>query len=100
MHEHVFLELRRHFRSAGWLQNSQYVFVEEKMVMFLIHNVKKRLVKRRFNHSFETLPFYFHEVLQAVLNFSKEMFTQPSYSKFESNPNSFTTKEIFEVTFG
>lgn len=71
----------------GQLKNSRYISVEEKTAMFLLtlsHNRRNRVVKRRFNHSLQTIHFYFHEVLQAMLKMAKEMVVAPPY---DQNPN-------------
>ncbi|KAF7144838.1 hypothetical protein RHSIM_Rhsim04G0146200 [Rhododendron simsii] len=52
--------------------------------MFLIalsHNIWNRFVKRRFNHSTQTIHRYFYEVLHAMLNFSKEMIVDTRYDQ-------------------
>lgn len=48
MNKEAFLNLCDHFQSKGWLKNSRYITVEEKMAMYrttLSHNVKNRFVK-------------------------------------------------------
>ncbi|KAL6343144.1 hypothetical protein AAG906_020933 [Vitis piasezkii] len=53
------------------------------MAMFLMtisHNLRNRLIKNRFQHSSQTIHKYFHEVLVAMVNFSKEMITPPSFN--------------------
>ncbi|KAF7143993.1 hypothetical protein RHSIM_Rhsim05G0142800 [Rhododendron simsii] len=80
----AFISMCHHFRIRGWLQNSRYISVEEKVAMFLIalsHNIRNRFVKRRFNHSTQTIHRYFYEVLHAMLNFSKEMIVDTPYDQ-------------------
>lgn len=54
-----------YFKSKGQLQNSHYICVQETMTMFIVtlsHNTRNRVVKRRFNHSLQTIHFYFMRV--------------------------------------
>ena len=76
MNKQAFLRICEHFKNKTWLKDSRYIKVEEKMVMFLMtlnHNVRNRVTKRRFNHSTQTIHHYFHEVLEAMLLFGREM---------------------------
>ncbi|XP_034679765.1 uncharacterized protein LOC117909822 [Vitis riparia] len=83
MEKHGFISLCHMFREKGWLVDSKHLNVEEKMAMFLMtisHNLRNRLIKNRFQHSSQTIHKYFHEVLVAMVNFSKEMITPPSFN--------------------
>ncbi|XP_050238396.1 uncharacterized protein LOC126687883 [Mercurialis annua] len=76
MKKEAFLALCQHFKAKGWLKNSRYISVEEKMAIFMFtlsQNHRNRAIKRRFNHSTQTVHNYFHEVLLAMLHFAKEM---------------------------
>ena len=80
--KHGFISLCQMFREKWLLVDSKHLNVEEKMVMFLMtisHNLWNRLIKNRFQHSSQTIHKYFHEVLVAMVNFSKEMIT-PSFN--------------------
>ncbi|KAL6311515.1 hypothetical protein AAG906_003153 [Vitis piasezkii] len=53
------------------------------MAMFLMttsYNLRNRMIKNRFQHSSQTIHKYFHEVLVAMVNFSREMITPPSFN--------------------
>lgn len=99
----AFISMCHHFRIRGWLQNSRYISVEEKVAMFLMalsQNIRNRLVKRRFNHSTQTIHRYFYEVLHAMMNFSKEMivatpYNQPPHQIRENR----RIRQIFQVLF-
>ncbi|KAK2655253.1 hypothetical protein Ddye_008305, partial [Dipteronia dyeriana] len=81
----------------NWLANSKHVNVEEKIVMFLItvsHNLRNRLIKNIFQNSGQTVHKFFHEVLVAILKFSKEMITPPS---FNDNSNGITNHRLRQV---
>ncbi|KAL6318377.1 hypothetical protein AAG906_040533 [Vitis piasezkii] len=68
------------------------------MAMFLMtisHNLRNRLIKNRFQHSSQTIQKYFHEVLVAMVNFSKEMITPPSFND-SSNGISNRLRQIFK----
>lgn len=62
-------------QKLGMIMDGLYISVEEKMAMFLMNlsrSTSNCVVKRRFNHSLQTIHYYFHEVLQAMLKFSQE----------------------------
>ncbi|XP_076933969.1 uncharacterized protein LOC143600059 [Bidens hawaiensis] len=72
----AFVLLCNHFKQKSWLQSSSAISVEEKLTMFftvLGHYERFRMVKRRFQHSTETIHRCFHEVLNAMMNFSREV---------------------------
>ncbi|XP_012829390.1 PREDICTED: uncharacterized protein LOC105950570 [Erythranthe guttata] len=57
------------------------------MAMFLQiigHNKRLRVVKRRFQHSSQTVHAYFHEVLSAMMNMAMEIIVPTT---FDPNPN-------------
>ncbi|XP_010276161.1 PREDICTED: putative nuclease HARBI1 isoform X1 [Nelumbo nucifera] len=80
----VFLNMCALFREKGWLQDSRYISVEEKMATFMFtlnHNLRSHFVKQRFKHSSQMMSKYFHDVLRAMLHFSKEMIMPPSFDE-------------------
>lgn len=82
MDTNAFVHLCDHFREMGYLYDSKHLDVEEKMMIFLqiiSQSMGNRLVRHRFQHSAETISKYFHEVLLAVLEFSKEILVVPSW---------------------
>ena len=102
MKKEAFISLCGHFRNRGWLEDSRYVSIEEKMTMFLItlsHNIRNRFVKRRFNHSTQTIHKYFHEVLHAMLHFSKEMIVPTTTNSVNHISHHRRLRGIFEVFF-
>lgn len=61
-----FVRLCTHLRVKGWLKDSKHISLEEKMAMFFMmlgHNQRFSVIKRRFQHSKQTIHKYFHEVL-------------------------------------
>lgn len=73
-----------------------------KMAIILVtlsNNTSNRVVKRRFNYLLQTIHFYFHEVLWAMIKFSTEVIVSLSNG---TNPNQIMSHhrlwEIFKVT--
>lgn len=86
MTKSAFVELCNYFRSKNWLKKSKFLDVDEKMAMFLwtiSHNNRNRSVKYRFQHSGETVSRYFHQVLNAMMLFAKEMIVPPKFDAYE-----------------
>ncbi|KAK9058936.1 hypothetical protein SSX86_021553 [Deinandra increscens subsp. villosa] len=84
MSRDAYVLLCNHFNQRNWLHSSRSITFQEKMAMFLItigHNERMRMVKRRFQHSTETIHRCFHEVLNAMMNFAREVIVPTS-----SNP--------------
>lgn len=82
-----FVRLCSHFKVKGWLKDSKHISVEEKMAMFLMmlgHNQRYVVIKRRFQHSKQTIHKYFYEVLNAMMTFANEMIVPTTFSP---NPN-------------
>ncbi|GKE14046.1 hypothetical protein Tco_1421623 [Tanacetum coccineum] len=82
-----FVRLCNHFKEKNWLRDSKHISVEEKMFIFLMiigHNERFSVMKRRFQHSKETIHNCFHEVLDKMLVFSEEVIRQIT---FNPNPN-------------
>ncbi|XP_062100934.1 uncharacterized protein LOC133806867 [Humulus lupulus] len=76
MSRDAFVLLCNHFRQREWIKDSKHVSVEEKIAIFLIiiaHNERFIVMKQRFQHSSQTVHKYFHEVLEAMMYFAKEM---------------------------
>ena len=76
MSRDAYVLLCDHFKERNWLQNSRTITVEEKMAIFLMiigHNERLRMVKRRFQHSTQTIHKCFHEVRRAMIIFVREM---------------------------
>ncbi|XP_060178774.1 uncharacterized protein LOC132608967 isoform X3 [Lycium barbarum] len=76
MSGHAYVRLCQHFRQNGWRIDRKNISVEEKIEIFLIiigHNERYVVIKRRFQHSLQTVHKYFHEVLDAMMKFAKEM---------------------------
>ena len=102
MEKHGFISLCHMFREKGWLVDSKHLNVEEKMAMFLMtisHNLRNRLIKNRFQHSSQTIHKYFHEVLVAMVNFSKEMITPPSFNDSSNGISNRRLRQIFKVHY-
>eukprot|EP00261_Vitis_vinifera_P023106 XP_010654850.2 PREDICTED: uncharacterized protein LOC104880278 [Vitis vinifera] len=73
------------------------------MAMFLMtisHNLRNRLIKNRFQHSSQTIHKYFHEVLVAMVNFSKEMITPPSFNDSSNGISNRRLRQIFKDAIG
>ena len=100
MNKQAFLCFCEHFKNKTWLKDSRYIKVEDKMVMFLMtlnHNVRNRVTKRRFNHSTQTIHHYFHEVLEAMLLFGREMIVPTSVTEVTENHPHQQLWEVFKV---
>ncbi|GKE96467.1 hypothetical protein Tco_1581322 [Tanacetum coccineum] len=82
-----FVRLCNHFKEKNWLRDSKHISVEEKMFIFLMiigHNERFSIMKRRFQHSKETIHNCFHEVLDKMLVFSEDVIRPTT---FNPNPN-------------
>ncbi|XP_076938389.1 uncharacterized protein LOC143606525 [Bidens hawaiensis] len=100
----AFVLLCNHFIQNNWLQCSRTISVQEKLAMFFIvigHNERFRVVKRRFQHSTETVHRCFHEVLNAMMNFAREVIV-PTYTNEAPNTSERhrKLKEIFLGAIG
>ena len=87
MSRESFVRLCCHFRVYYSLKDSKHVSVEEKMAMFLMmisHNQRYVIIKRRFQHSKQTIHKFFYEVLEKMMLFAKEMIVPTT---FNPNPN-------------
>ncbi|KAL7597637.1 hypothetical protein Lser_V15G22777 [Lactuca serriola] len=87
MSRESFVRLCAHFRVNYALKDSKHVSVEEKMAMFLMmigHNQRYVIIKRRFQHSKQTIHKFFHEVLSKMLLFAHDIIVPTS---FNPNPN-------------
>ena len=100
MNKQAFLRICEHFKNKTWLKDSRYIKVEEKMAMFLMtlnHNVRNRVTKRRFNHSTQTIHHYFHEVLETMLLFGREMIVPTPVTEVTENHPHQRLREVFKV---
>ncbi|KAI3506103.1 hypothetical protein L1887_28459 [Cichorium endivia] len=87
MSRESFLRLCTHFRLHYSLKDSKHISVEEKMAMFLMmigHNQRYVVIKRRFQHSKQTIHKFFYEVLDKMMLFANDMIMPTS---FNPNPN-------------
>ncbi|GAV64722.1 LOW QUALITY PROTEIN: DDE_4 domain-containing protein, partial [Cephalotus follicularis] len=78
MSREAYVRLCMHFRQRLWLQDNRHVSVEEKMTIFLTiirHN--ERLGE--FQHSSQTVRKYFHEVLNAIMKFTRSMIVPTTF---------------------
>ena len=103
MSRDAYIQLCNHFKERSWLHDSRYVSVEEKIAIFLTiigHNERFRMIKRRFQHSTQTIHSCFHEVLHAMMEFSRKVVASTS---FDTTSNSFerynTLRQIFPICF-
>ncbi|XP_023761718.1 uncharacterized protein LOC111910175 [Lactuca sativa] len=96
--------LCNHFRRNKWLQSSRHISVEEKMTMFLTtiaENKRFRIIKRRFQHSKKIVHRCFHEVLNAMIPFSREIIVPTnSNATMNSLERHRRLKEIFPGEIG
>ncbi|XP_042488303.1 uncharacterized protein LOC122068492 [Macadamia integrifolia] len=85
MERHVFLNLCLLMRHRGWLQDSRKIRVDEQLAMFMFRitgvGPTNRAVEERFQHSGQTVNYYFGKVLQGVLKLSKEYIKAPSFDE-------------------
>ncbi|KAK1271827.1 hypothetical protein QJS04_geneDACA012701 [Acorus gramineus] len=80
MEQAVFKALVKEFRDEGWLKDTNNVFVEEQVGIFLLivgHNARNRVCQDRFQHSGETISRYFRKVLKACLKLSERIIQPP-----------------------
>ena len=100
MNKQAFLRICEHLKKKTWLKDSRYIKVEEKMAVFLMtlnHNVRNRVTKRRFNHSTQTIHHYFHEVLEAMLLFGREVIVPTPVTEVTENHPYQWLREVFKV---
>ena len=97
----AYVRLCDHFRQKNWLQDSRYITVEEKMAIFLIvigHNERFRVLKHDFQHSSQTIHSCFHEVLNGMMEFAKEIIVPTSFDPNPDIPGSHKAlRRIFSV---
>ncbi|XP_023769579.2 uncharacterized protein LOC111918148 [Lactuca sativa] len=87
MSRESFVRLCAHFRANYSLKDNKHVSVEEKMAMFLMmieHNQRYVIIKRRFQHSKQTIHKFFYEVLEKMMLFAQDVIVPTS---FNPNPN-------------
>ncbi|XP_074352676.1 uncharacterized protein LOC141691823 [Apium graveolens] len=69
----AYIELCNLFKQRGWVQGSRYSTVEEKMAIFLhVISHNDRFINI-FQQSTQTAHKYFHEVLNGMMEFAKEI---------------------------
>ena len=66
-------------------------------LMSISHNLRNQLIKNRFQHLGKTIHKYFHEVLVAMVNFSKEMITPPSFNDSSNGISNYQLRQFFKV---
>ncbi|KAJ9568324.1 hypothetical protein OSB04_004290 [Centaurea solstitialis] len=99
----AYILLCNHFKQKNWLQDSRHVTVEEKMAIFLTiigHNERFRMVKRRFQHSTETIHRYFREVLRAMMKFAKEAIRPTHFEETPTPERQRNLRRIFPGAIG
>ncbi|KAF6164519.1 hypothetical protein GIB67_025345 [Kingdonia uniflora] len=77
-----FRSFAAHFRDTELLKVSMHINVEEKLVIFMhiiAHKMSNRAANSRFQHSAATTSKIFHEVLDAMMIFQKEMIVPPKF---------------------
>ena len=82
-----FVRMCAHFRTNYSLKDIKHVSVEEKMAMFFMmigHNQRYVIIKRRFQHSKQTIHKFFYEVLEKMMLFAQDVIVPTS---FNPNPN-------------
>ena len=88
------------FERKRWLVDSKHLSVEEKITIFLItisHNLRNRLLKNRFQHSCQSIHKYFHRVIVAMVSFSREMITPPSFNDNSNGISNRQLRQIFKI---
>ncbi|KAJ9544803.1 hypothetical protein OSB04_024510 [Centaurea solstitialis] len=103
MNRVAFVQLSAHFKAKGWLTYSKHISVEEKMAIFLMiigHNQRYRVVKNRFQHSTQTIHKFFHEVLDKMIEFAKEMVVPTSFNPLDIPRNNRRLRRIFKGAIG
>ncbi|KAF7827234.1 protein ALP1-like [Senna tora] len=81
MEKSCFINLCDELKRKDYLQGSRNVTLEEKVAIFLYiigHNLRQRVVADRFQHSTQTISFYFKEVLRAICRMGQELIKQES----------------------
>ncbi|KAJ9543758.1 hypothetical protein OSB04_023465 [Centaurea solstitialis] len=100
----AYVLLCNHFKENNWLQSSNHISAEEKMAMFLTiigHNERFRMVKRRFQHSTRTIHLCFHEVLNGMMEFAREVVRPTSFDgTLSMSERVRKLKEIFPGAIG
>ncbi|KAF6162764.1 hypothetical protein GIB67_029033 [Kingdonia uniflora] len=79
-----FRSLVAHFRDTGLLRDSKHIDVDEKLAIFLhiiAHNMRNRAINTLFQHSAATTSKVFHECLDAMIKFSKEMIVPTNFDE-------------------
>ncbi|XP_074378687.1 uncharacterized protein LOC141720238 [Apium graveolens] len=80
----AYIQLCDLFKQRSWVKDSRNATAEEKIAIFLhviCHNDLFIKVKNRFQHSTETPHRYFHEVLNGMMEFAKEVIVPTPYDQ-------------------
>ncbi|KAK9053692.1 hypothetical protein SSX86_024766 [Deinandra increscens subsp. villosa] len=103
MSRDAYVLLCNHFRQRNWLHSSRSITFEEKMAMFFIligHNERMRMVKRRFQHSTETIHRCFYEVLDGMMKFAREVIVQTSNPSTNASEQHMRLMQFFPGAIG
>lgn len=76
----MYLSAYEKLKTKNYLKDSRYVSGYKQVTMFLLmigHNCRNILIQDVFQHCKETVSHYFHNVLQALAAFAKEMIKPP-----------------------
>ena len=66
-------------------------------LMTISQNLRNQLIKNIFQHIGQTIHKYFHEVLEAMVNFSRETITPPSFIDNSNGISNRRIRQIFKV---
>ncbi|XP_071708816.1 uncharacterized protein [Rutidosis leptorrhynchoides] len=99
----AYVLLCNHFKQKNWLQDSKHISVEEKIAMFLTvlaQNDRYRAAKYRFQHSLRTIHICFHEVLQGMMQFAREIIGPTSLDDPNVSDRQRYLREMFSGAIG
>ncbi|GAV56624.1 LOW QUALITY PROTEIN: DDE_4 domain-containing protein, partial [Cephalotus follicularis] len=103
MSREAYVRLCMQCRQELWLHDSKHVSVEEKMAMFLTiirHNERYAFIKRKFQHSSQTIHKYFHKVLAVMMTFAREMTVPSTFDPDPDSPGAHKSlRRIFKVFY-
>ncbi|XP_074343001.1 uncharacterized protein LOC141680774 [Apium graveolens] len=97
----AYIQLCDLFKHRSWVEDSRNATIEEKIAIFLhviSHNDRFIKVKNRFQHSTETLHRYFHEVLNGMMEFAKEVIVPTPYD--QNTSRSKRQKKLLKIFSG
>ncbi|XP_071725037.1 uncharacterized protein [Rutidosis leptorrhynchoides] len=97
MSRDAFVRLCDHFKQKQWIKDSKHI----TFLTIIAHNERFVVVKRRFQHSSHTIHKYFHEVLEAMMEFAKEMIMPTTFDPNPDVPGSHKSiRKIFKGAVG